>query len=274
MRTHKLFGILLNAITDLSFRETLFKNDRQLLRTLDLTKSERAYLKRLPYDQFEQMVGGIISHCLVPNVVNDRYLIIPESSKFNSPNGYMPIRLTDSLVFGNGGHATTALSLAAMDKFILPGTRVLDIGTGSGILSIAAALNEAGEVLAYDIDPDSVLAARKNVYLNGVEDRISVEYGSLREAKQASAESGKFDLAVANILTPIILSFLEDNLVDLLKPGAVLVTSGIEARQVHTVKRAARRAGLKDEGVFKLNGWAAVVSRKPINESKRRYLCR
>jgi ribosomal protein L11 methyltransferase len=264
LRNQKLFGILFNAITDQSFRESLFRNERNLLRSFDLTLAERAYLKWLPYEKFEQMVGGIISHCLVPNVVNDRYLILPESTEDNFPNSYIPIRLTDSLVFGNGGHATTALSLAAMDKFIFPGARVLDLGTGSGILSIAAAMNDAGEVLAYDIDANSMTAATKNVNLNGVEDLVSVELGSLKEAQKASEEKGKFDLVLANILTPVILSFFEAGLIDVVKPGAILVTSGIETRSVRLVKRSARRSGLKYVGVFQKDGWAAVISRKPL----------
>ncbi|MHC4610909.1 MAG: 50S ribosomal protein L11 methyltransferase [Planctomycetota bacterium] len=209
------------------------------------------------------MVGRIISHWLVPMPVNDRYLILPESAGDVPSNGFIPIYLTESLVFGNGAHPTTALCLAALDDHLLSGAAVLDLGTGSGILSIAAALRGAASSLALDIDPDAVAAAHKNVALNAVEGIVTVRPGSLDEALRAAADQGGFDLTLVNILTPVILSFLDGGLAGVLKPGSILVAGGIEPREAPDIERSALRAGLTDVVISEFQGWAAVVARKP-----------
>ncbi|MEJ2759307.1 MAG: 50S ribosomal protein L11 methyltransferase, partial [Anaerolineales bacterium] len=173
MRKRKLFSILNHAIIDKTFRESLFGSGRQAVDGWNLTKEERSFLKRLPYEKFEQTVGGIFSHWMVPVSINNRYLIIPQSADDVQPNGHIPIRLTESLVFGNGTHATTALMLSALDDHIRPNMHVLDLGTGSGILSIAAALQGVGSVLAVDIDPNSVETASTNIHLTAVEKVVS-----------------------------------------------------------------------------------------------------
>jgi ribosomal protein L11 methyltransferase len=263
VRTRKLYEILNQAIVDKAFRDSLFRNGRQAVEEWDLTKEERAYLKWLPYEKFEQTVGSVVSHYLVPLPVNESYLILPELASSVPPKGLTPIRLTESLIFGNGTHATSALCLAALDDHLQARDTVLDFGTGSGILSIAAALQGARRVVALDIDPASVETARKNAALNSVELVVHVKQGSLEEAELISAGIGGFDLVLVNILTPVILELLETGLVEILKPGAVLVTSGIETNEVKIVERAVIKAGLIDIVCRELNGWAAVIARKP-----------
>ncbi|MBE9524984.1 MAG: 50S ribosomal protein L11 methyltransferase, partial [Chloroflexi bacterium] len=143
-------------------------------------------------------------------------------------------------------------------------------GTGSGILSIAAALSGAGSVLALDIDPSSVATARINMQLNAVEDAVAVKQGSLDEALQAAAETDGFDLVFANILAPVILKFLKSELAKVLKPGAILVTSGIESHEVQIIKRAVLDTDLIEVSITETQGWAAVVTRKPSPPNHRR----
>lgn len=270
MRKRKLFNILHHAIIDKNLRESLFANDRKAVEGWDLTKVERAFLKNLPYEKFEQSVGGIFSHWLVPVTINNQYLIIPQTAGDVQPNGHIPIRLTESLVFGNGTHPTTALMLSALIVHLQPKTTVLDLGTGSGVLSIAAALLGADSVLALDIDPKSVETANKNIRLNGVEDTVRVKPGSLEEAKLAAAASGGFDLVLVNILTPVILSFLEDGLAKVLKPGATLTTSGIEVHENPFVRDAMHQAGLIDITSQEKQGWAIVTAHKPPKSNHKR----
>jgi len=257
-------------MVDVTFRESLFRDGGEMVKEWMLTDEERAYLDRLPYERFEKLVGSIIAHWLIPMPVNKRYTIIPESAGDLPSNGSIPIRLAESFVFGNGTHPTTALSLAAVDDYLLPGSVVLDIGTGSGILSIAAALSDAGSVLALDIDPSSVATASVNIKLNAVEDIVVAKPGSLDEALQASAGTGGFDLVLVNILAPVILSFLQTGLTDVLKPGAILVVSGIESHEVSVIMRAALAAGLTEVAITETQSWAAVVTRKPSAPNYRR----
>lgn len=264
LRTSKVYNILARAIVDAPFRETLFGNGRQALDEWGLSKGERTYLKKIPYDTFEQMVGRMISHWLVPVTVNDRYVILPEADGGAYPDGLIPIRLASSFAFGNGAHPTTALCLSALDEHIQPGFRMLDLGTGSGILSIAAALNGAGSVLALDIDAASAATAIENVRMNSVEETVYIRQGSLVEALDVCAESGGFDLVLVNILTHIIISLLEKGLVNVLKPGAVLITSGIESGEAAFVERKLTDVGLNNLAVKEKSGWAALISQRPL----------
>ena len=255
---------------DASFRDSLFRDDGHQVADWMLTGEERAYFNRLSYGAFEKLVGSIISHWLIPMPVNKRYTIFPESAVELPSNGTIPIRLTESFVFGNGAHPTTALCLDVVDDYLLPGSAVLDIGTGSGILSIAAALSGAGSVLALDIDPSSVATANNNIKLNNVDSVVIVKQGSLDEALQAGESSGGFDLVLVNILSPVIVSLLETELSKVLKPGAILVTSGIESQEVPTIKRAIHDADLLEVSLTESQGWAAVVARKPLAKYQRR----
>ncbi|HSG45181.1 MAG TPA: 50S ribosomal protein L11 methyltransferase [Anaerolineales bacterium] len=270
MRTSKVYAVLARAIVDAPFRESLFRNGRQTLEEWDLSDGEQAYLQELPYGSFEKMVGHLISHWLVPVTVNDRYVVLPERVGDYDTDEMIPLRLASSFAFGNGAHPTTALCLAALDEMIRPGFRVLDLGTGSGILSIAAALNDAGLVLSLDIDATSAAAAEENIRLNSVEKIVEVRQGSLTEALAVCHASGGFDLALVNILTPVVLSLLDDGLCEVLRPAGVLVCSGIVSGEVPMMKQTLRNAGLARFETKEKDGWAAVISqRPPISDKKR-----
>ncbi len=129
------------------------------------------------------------------------------------------------MAFGTGLHPTTQMCLVAMEKLIRQEAEVLDLGTGSGILAIAAAKLGAGHVLAMDNDPVAVKTARGNVVTNGVQEIVSVVRGSLTEV------SGSYDLVVVNILARVIVEMAQGGLATRVHPGGVLIAAGVIADQ-------------------------------------------
>jgi ribosomal protein L11 methyltransferase len=141
------------------------------------------------------------------------------------------IVIQPSMGFGTGHHATTRLCLAALQEIDLRGRSVIDVGTGSGVLAIAARRLGAGGVLAIDDDPDAIAAAGANVSLNH-ESRIALEIGDFRFAK-----IGQFDLVTAN-LTGALLIASADRLASLAIPGGRLILSGFMDHEEREVMRA------------------------------------
>jgi ribosomal protein L11 methyltransferase len=166
------------------------------------------------------------------------------------------IELDPGMAFGTGTHPSTLLSIRLLEKYLHPGARVIDVGCGSGILSIVAAKLEAGSVLALDLDPLAVEKARENVALNGEETRIRVEGGDLLKGVSETA-----DLVVANILAEIILRFIHD-LPRVLVPGGIFIASGIIEEKAEQVKESLRRFGLEVLETIHLDGWVAIAVKK------------
>lgn len=151
--------------------------------------------------------------------------------------------------FGSGHHATTRLCLQALQTHLLPGHRVLDVGCGTGILAIAAALLGAGEVEAVDVDSDAVVATRRNAAANDV--ALQVRLGGVETAAPA-------DVVLANLLTPT-LHALAPALVSAVRPGGVLVASGVASERADGVAEALREAGAVAVGRADEDGWSMLV---------------
>ncbi len=161
--------------------------------------------------------------------------------------------LDPGLAFGTGTHATTALCLAWLDETNLGGARVLDVGSGSGILSVAALVLGAAHALAVDIDPQALLASRENAERNGVADRLTVQDA------QAPWGSG-YDVVVANILAEPLLA-LAESIGRATRPGGRLVLSGLLTSQAATV--AAAYAPWFDIEPARIQGdWAALAGQR------------
>ncbi len=175
--------------------------------------------------------------------------------------GDLVITLDPGRAFGTGQHGTTRLCLAALDRLIRPGEAVLDVGTGSGILALAAARLGAARVDALDTDPVAVAAARENAARNGLGDRINGLEGSLGAAwPWATPARGAYDCVVMNISLEAVTGLLP-GAVAALRSGGVLVAGGFLAEAVAEVEAAARAAGLHDV-VSELDGeWGAVTGR-------------
>lgn len=153
--------------------------------------------------------------------------------------------------FGLGDHPTTRLCAAALGRLVRPGEQVLDMGCGSGVLSIVACRLGARGAIAVDIAPDAVLAAERNAAINGVSDQVDVRLGAVVPSVTA-------DVVVANILAPVLVELCRD-LVDAVAPGGRLVLSGLLADRHAHVLEAYRSAGLTFEELSESDGWCALV---------------
>ncbi|MEO0563394.1 MAG: 50S ribosomal protein L11 methyltransferase [Chloroflexota bacterium] len=143
------------------------------------------------------------------------------------------IGLDPGQAFGTGTHATTQLCLTAIEATLPSGTSVLDLGTGSGILSIAAAHFGASHIAAIDIDPVAVEAARENIERNTADTPIDLHTGGLPEALTIGKQ---YDYVIVNILARIIMQMCENGLGDLVKPGGQAIFSGVIESQVEQLE--------------------------------------
>ncbi len=159
------------------------------------------------------------------------------------------------MAFGTGQHPTTAMCLRALENRLRPGEAVLDLGAGTGILAIAAARLGAGRVLALDIDPQAVKAARENATLNGVQGVVEVREGILPEGVRGQ----RFDLIVANI-SGLTIERLAANLADALTGTGALIVSGFLEDTVEALGRALAAAGLMVDRVEAEGVWRAITA--------------
>ena len=176
-----------------------------------------------------------------PMEIGERLLVVPQWEEARD-DGRVKLVLNPGLTFGTGSHATTRLCLQALDKYIRGGEKILDLGCGSGILSIAALVLGAGEAFACDIDEKCVDVAYENAALNGVgKDRYTVRWGDVLTDKALQAEfGGGYDMVVANIVADVIMG-LSGRVRPFLKEGGLFLCSGIiddRAEEVFTRLRA------------------------------------
>ncbi len=187
--------------------------------------------------------------------IGRRMRVVPSWIPYEAAPGEVTITLDPGMAFGTGLHPTTQLCLLALEELMEPGMRVLDVGTGSGILAIAAAKLGAAEVLAVDIEAVAVRTARENVALNGVDCVVRVEPGSVD-----SVERGRYDLVLANILAEIVARLAPDLARHMARDGW-LVASGILDTRVPIVERALAVAGLDVVRRWQSEDWLALGAR-------------
>lgn len=166
------------------------------------------------------------------------------------------IRIDPGLAFGTGQHETTQLCLEILEDVVNPGTAVLDLGTGSGILSIGAAHLGAERVTAVDNDPVAVRSAGENAHMNGVGERIEFLHGSVEAAR-----GHRYDVLLVNILAAIIMPMIEhDGLLDLANSESTLVFSGIVEQQRLEFLNFLDQAGVMVKEIRKKNDWLAIIA--------------
>jgi ribosomal protein L11 methyltransferase len=216
-----------------------------------------------------------------PLRISERLTIKPTWEEYEASPGELIIELDPGMAFGTGTHATTALCLRTLEKVIGEGDDVIDVGTGSGVLAIAAARLGARHVLALDLDPVAVSSANENARLNGLDDRITVRQSDLLEAIGAAGRTGggaaqkpdetpvssetgvrmPVQVVVANILAEILLLFMDD-VYKALAPGGIYVASGIITSKEEVVVRGLEQAGFQVKDRFYEGDWVAITAGK------------
>ena len=191
--------------------------------------------------------------------VGQRFVVKPSWQAYTSRPDDVVVELDPGMAFGTGLHPSTRLCLVALEEHLTPGMRVLDVGTGSGILAIAAARLGAGPVLALDIDPIAVKAARANVAANKVEHIVSVEPGSWPTLKPYAQA---FDIVLVNILAETIVELLNEGLGHCLREAGLIVVSGIIESQEAIVVEALAAQSVDIVERLQEKDWVALVGRR------------
>ncbi len=174
------------------------------------------------------------------------------------------IQIDPGTAFGTGMHETTQLCIRQIKKYVTPDTVLLDVGTGSGILSIAALKLGAKFACGTDLDPCAITAVKENMDVNGVdEDKYTVMLGNIIDDKEVQDAVGyeKYDMVVANILAEVLVP-LTPVILAQMKPGALYITSGIIDDKEETVVNAVKDAGLEVLEVNHQGEWVSVTARK------------
>jgi len=188
--------------------------------------------------------------------VGERVVICPSWLDYHPKPTDVVVQLDPGMAFGTGLHPTTQLCLRALEEFVQPGMDVLDLGTGSGILAVAAAKLGARRVLAFDNDQQAVSVARGNIVDNDVSACVSVQSGSLQDV------SGSYDLVVVNILARVIVDMVEEGLSQRLRPDGVLITAGIIVDKVPEVLTAFERSSLQLVDQRQRGDWVSLLAKR------------
>ena len=189
-----------------------------------------------------------------PDKVGEKTVIKPTWEAYDAQDGELVIEIDPGMAFGTGNHATTALCINLLEKYVTPGMQVLDVGTGSGILAIQAALLGAERVQAMDFDTVAVKAATENVALNHLEDKVSVAHSDL-----LAQAKGQGDLIIANIVADIIIRLIPDTAA-YLKGPKLFISSGIIDTRKDDVLAALAAGGFQVLEIREKAGWVAIVA--------------
>lgn len=195
----------------------------------------------------------------------DDILIIPSWEQVKPEDkDKMVIHIDPGTAFGTGMHETTQLCIRQLKKYVKPGDEILDVGTGSGILSIIALKLGAGHALGTDLDPCAVPAVEDNKKANGIpEEAFSMVIGNIIDDSRVQETAGreKYDLVTANILAGVLVP-LTPVVREHLKPGGIYITSGILEEKEEEVKRAVEEAGMAVVEITRQGEWVSITARK------------
>ena len=188
--------------------------------------------------------------------IGEKFVIVPTWREYENEEDKYVINIDPGMAFGTGGHETTSLCIKNLEKYVKPHDNVIDVGCGSGILSIAASYLTDGSLKAVDLDKLAVDVSRENFALNNLENRIEVE-----EASLLTKETKKYDVIVANILAHIIELMLEDAY-KLLEDGGYFITSGIIKDKKDELLEKMLKQGFKLVEETSDNEWYSFVATK------------
>ena len=188
--------------------------------------------------------------------IGKKLAVCPSWESYDNKDGRTVISLDPGAAFGTGSHATTSLCLEILENQVTNDTTVLDIGTGSGILAIAADLLGAKGAIGVDIDAQSVKTAIQNAEINGVSQKTEFLVGDL-----ADKVNGKYDIVCANIVADVVMR-LFDNVADFMKDDGILIVSGIIDLRASEVEKSAQEHGFKITQSLMREEWHAYVLTK------------
>ncbi|MCK2003037.1 50S ribosomal protein L11 methyltransferase [[Brevibacterium] frigoritolerans] len=192
-----------------------------------------------------------------PVKISERFTIVPTWEDYTPVSSdELIIELDPGMAFGTGTHPTTVMCIQALERTVTPGDLVVDVGTGSGVLSIAAALLDAKRIQSLDLDEVAVQSAKQNVEINNVQDKVSVSQGNLLDGVNEQA-----DIVVANILAEVIMRFTDD-VAKVVKPGGYFIASGIIQTKKHDVKEAIIASGFTVEETILMEDWVAIIAKR------------
>ena len=188
--------------------------------------------------------------------IGEKFVIVPTWREYENEENKYVINIDPGMAFGTGGHETTSLCIKNLEKYVKPHDNIIDVGCGSGILSIAASYLTDGEIKAVDLDKLAVDVSRENFALNNLENRITVE-----EASLLTKETKKYNVIVANILAHIIELMLDDAY-KLLEDGGYYITSGIIKDKKDELLEKMLKRGFKLVEETSDNEWYSFVVTK------------
>lgn len=167
------------------------------------------------------------------------------------------IELDPGMAFGTGTHPTTVLSIQGLEAYTKPGDHIIDVGCGSGVLSIAAVKLGAASVQAFDLDEIAVKSTKLNTKLNHVHEQVSVKQNNLLDGVNEQA-----DIVVSNILAEIIVRFVEEAYNNL-RPGGYFITAGIIQKKKQLVRDQLSQVGFEIISMNEMEDWVSIVAKKP-----------
>lgn len=191
-----------------------------------------------------------------PALITERFVVKPDWCDYQPAPGEQVIEMDPGMAFGTGTHATTRLCLRLLEKYIKPGDALLDVGTGTGILSIAAAMLGSGEVLAVDIDPQAVQTAGENVIKNRVDPIVRVALADLTEGIDFQA-----NVIVSNLMADLIIRFA-GSIKEHLKEEGVYIAGGIIQGKEDTVRTSLESRGFRVVETLQEGEWWAIAAKR------------
>ncbi len=192
--------------------------------------------------------------------IGERLVIRPSWREYTPKAHEVVLELDPGMAFGTGLHPTTRMCLEQVERLVRPGMRVLDVGTGSGILALAAAKLGAASVYCIDNSSVAVESAAANAAANDLSERVTVALGTLDET-EATRLAGQFDLVLANIIARVI-GAIAPQLAQTLAPGGLLVTSGIIEDRRHEAEQPLLVVGLKLVDQVTIDDWVTLILSK------------
>lgn len=197
-----------------------------------------------------------------PIEVGERVLIQPQWEPLDRETDRVVFKVNPGLTFGTGSHDSTRFCIEEIERYLSPGDTMLDLGCGSGILSIIALLLGASRCDAADIDPNSEQVAYDNLSLNGIDkSRYTVRTGDILTDSSMRGAFGQYDIVAANIVADVIIE-LSCFVLDFMKPDAVFICSGIINERAGEVKAALEGAGLRIINKKQSAEWTAFACKR------------